>query len=105
MVKLEIIRGRKGPTDELILVYANGEPLSFSDVLTILDKYFHSEESYYPKPRYEGATMLLKAIIEVYSGIPLQAVLLKYGLARKTQKTIITENLGKPIRNLAEVLE
>lgn len=93
MVKLEVVPGRKGPKDELVRVYSYGEVLSFSELLFVLDKYFRSEEGYYPKPQYEGSCMLLKAIIEVYSGIPLQKVLKKYGLERRASKTIIVEKL------------
>jgi len=110
MVRLEVVPGRKGPNDELVRVYAYGEVLSFSDILFILDKYFRSEEGYYPKPRFEGSTMLLKAIVEVYSRIPLATVLEKYGLGRKTKKTLITEDLrtektAKPSGKLLEFLE
>lgn len=93
MVKLEVVPGRKGPSDQLVKVYAYGEVLSFSDVLFILDKYFKSEEGYYPKPRFQGSTMLFKAIVEVYSGIPLEDVLKHYQLDRKIKKTLVIEKL------------
>lgn len=99
MVEFEVVPGRKGPSDQLVKVYSYGEVLSFSEILFLLDKYFRSEEGYYPKPRYEGSCMLLKSIIEVYSGIPLETVLKKYGLARKND-TIITESLKIPRRSL-----
>ena len=93
MVQLEVVPGRKGPSDQLVKVYAYGEVLSFSDVLFILDKYFKSEEGYYPKPRFQGSTMLLKAIIEIYSNIPLEDVLKHYQLDRKIKKTLVIEKL------------
>ena len=98
MVHFEIVPGRKGPNDELVRVWAYGEVLSFSDVLFILDKYFKSEEGYYPKPRFLGSCMLLEAILEVYSNVPFAKVLKKYGLERKTKSTVVTEDL-KPASN------
>ena len=112
MVRLELVPGRKGPNDVLVKVFSYGEILSFSDVLFILDKYFRSEEDYYPKPRYQGSTMLMKAIIEIYSGLPFDDVLKRYQLDRKTKKPLVTERLGsQPVSrltlksNIAEVLK
>ena len=94
MVKLELVPGRKGPNDKLILVTAYGEPLSFSDLLFILKHYFESENSYYPKEKgYLGSTMLLEAIVEVCQGIPLDSVLKKFKLDRKIKKTLVIEKL------------
>jgi len=90
-VKFEIVPGRKSEKDKLVKIWAYGEVLSFSDLLFILGHYFRSEEDYYPKPKYEGSTMLLKAILEIYSGIPLETVLRKYKLHRKTTRTVIVE--------------
>jgi hypothetical protein len=93
------------------LIYAYGEPLSFSDLLFILDFYFKSEESYYPKPKYLGSTMLMTAILHIYSGIPLKRVLKDFKLTRKGKGTIIIERTEKettsvePIEKLHEVLE
>lgn len=93
MVRFELARGRKGPHDILVKVTAYQEVLSFSEILFLLDKYFRSEEDYYPKARgYEGALMLLKAILEIYSGIPFEVVLKKYGLERKMKTMILVEN-------------
>jgi len=86
MVLLKVVKGRKGPYDKVVLVYAYGEPLRFSELLFILKHYFESEDSYYPVSEgYQGKTMLMKAILEVYSGIPLEHVLKAYGLERKTK--------------------
>lgn len=93
MVKLEIVPGRKGPNDKLVLVTAYGEPLSFSDLLFILKHYFESEESYYPKPKSQGSCYLMKAILEVYSGLPYNDVLKRYQLDRKMNKTLVIEKL------------
>ena len=94
MVKLELVPGRKGPNDKLVLVTAYGEPLSFSDLLFILKHYFESENSYYPKERgFLGSTMLIEAILEVYSGIPLDSILKKFRLDRKIKKTVVIEKL------------
>jgi hypothetical protein len=92
MVRFELVPGRKGPHDVLVKVTCYQEVLSFAEVLFLLDKYFRSEEDYYPKARgYEGALMLLKAILEIYSGIPFEVVLKKYGLERK-MKTVLVED-------------
>jgi len=96
MVLLEIVKGRKGPHDKLVLVYADGEPLSFSEVLTILKCYFESEDSYYPvNEGFQGKCMLMKAILEVYSGLPLKHVLRNYGLERKSKKLNIVDKREK----------
>jgi len=90
-VKFEVVSGRKGENDKLIKIWSYGEVLSFRDLLYILENYFDSEESYYPKPRYEGSCMLMKAILEIYSGVPLETVLRKYQLHRKTSRTVVVE--------------
>jgi len=107
--RFEVVRGRKGPYDKLVLVTCYGEPLSFSDLLFILKTYFESEDSYYPVSEgYQGKAMLLKAIIEVYSGIPLERVLKVYKLDRKTSKTLIIDKTvaetssEKPVEKMHE---
>jgi hypothetical protein len=113
MVKFEVVKGRKGPNDKLVRVWAYGEVLSFSDLLFLLKHYFDSEDSYYPIAEgFKGRAMLLIAIIEVYTGIPLSRVLKAYKLERKENKTVIIENLGnetktdsRPITRVHEVLE
>lgn len=95
MVRFILVQGRKGENDVLVEVYAQGEVLSFSEVLFLLDKYFQSEEDYYPKPKYEGSTMLMKAVLEIYSGIPFETVLEKYGLSRKTRKLDVEDKRRK----------
>lgn len=94
MVLLKVVKGRKGPNDKLVLVYAYGESLSFSELLTILKSYFESEDSYYPiSDGFNGRCMLMKAILEVYSGIPLERVLKTYNLKEKTEPVRIIEKL------------
>ena len=93
MVKFEVVKGRKGPEDKIVRVWAYGEVLRFSDLLFLLKHYFESEDSYYPVHQgFKGRAMLLMAIVEVYTGIPLSRVLKGYKLERKT-KTLIIENL------------
>jgi hypothetical protein len=113
MVKFEVVQGRKGPYDRLVKVWAYGEVFSFSDLLFLLQHYFDSEDSYYPVSKgFKGRAMLLMAIIEVYTGIPLSRVLKNYKLERKTRKTVVIENLKneansiseKPLEKLHEVL-
>ena len=112
MVKFEVVQGRKAVGDRLVRVWAYGEVLSFSDLLFLLKNYFDSEDSYYPiKNGFKGRAMLLMAIIEVYTGIPLSRVVKNYKLERKS-KTVIIENLKnkavtdseKPPEKLHEVL-
>ena len=97
-VTITFVKGKKGPEDRLPLVSAYNEPLPFDCILEILDSTFKAENSYYPISSGNlGAAMLMEAILEVYSGIPLDRVLKKYRLERKTvifDKTIITKNLA-----------
>lgn len=113
MVRFEVVRGQKGLQDKLVKIWAYGEVFSFSDLLFLLKHYFDSEDSYYPINKgFKGRAMLLMAIIEVYTGIPLSRVLKSYKLERKTKKTVIIEKLKnetnpnseKPIEKLHEVL-
>lgn len=78
MTEFELVQGRKGSLDAVVLVYANGEPLSFSELLYILAMYFRAEDSYYPKPRFQGSDMLLHAIQDVHAG--------KYSIPEVCQK-------------------
>jgi len=94
MVKFEIVKGQKGPNDKLVKVWAYGEVFTFEDILRLLKVIFDSEDSVYPiKEGFQGKAMLLKAIIDVYSGIPLERVLKFYKLKRKGRKTVIIEKL------------
>jgi hypothetical protein len=98
MVHFVLQKGRKGPNDKLVLVYAYGEVLSFSEILYLLSKYFESEDSYYPiNEGYQGKAMLLKAIIDVYSCIPLERVLRYYRLERKKKPVEVIERLHEPL--------
>lgn len=84
MVYFELVPGRKGPYDALVLIYANGEVLSFSELLYILATYFKAEASYYPKEKgYQGSDMLLHAIQDVHHGMMLEDVCHKYKLEWK----------------------
>ena len=84
MVLLELVDGHKGKGDVLILITAYGEPLSFYELLFILQHYFDSENRYYPVSEgYLGKGMLLSAIGCVACGVPLDTVLRKFKLYRK----------------------
>lgn len=84
MPLFEIVQGKKGPNDHLVLVHANGEVLSFSELLYILSMYFRAEDSYYPKPRFLGSDMLLHAIQDVHAGkYSIPEVCSKYKLEYK----------------------
>ena len=94
MVKFEVVKGRKGPNDKLVKVWAYGEIFTFEDVLHLLKIFFESEDSVYPiHEGFQGKAMLLKAIIDVYSGLPIERILKAYRLNRKQPKTVIIEKL------------
>jgi len=94
MVKFEIVKGQKGPNDKLVKVWAYGEVFTFEDILRFLKIIFESEDSIYPiSEGYQGKAMLLKAIIDVYSGLPIERVLESYKLNRKGRKTLVIEKL------------
>lgn len=79
MTEFELVPGRKGPNDALVKVYANGDVLTFSEVLYILGMYFRAEASYYPKEKgFQGSDMLLHAIMDVHAG--------KYSIPEVCQK-------------------
>jgi len=94
MVKFEVVKGRKGPNDKVVKVWAYGEVFTFEDILRFLKILFESEDSVYPiSEGYQGKAMLLKAIIDVYSGLPIERVLESYRLNRKEKKTVVIEKL------------
>lgn len=94
MVKFEIVKGQKGPNDKLVKVWAYGEVFTFEDILRLLKIIFESEDSVYPiSEGYQGKAMLLKAIIDVYSGLPIERILDFYKLNRKGRKTFVIEKL------------
>lgn len=96
MVKFEVVKGKKGPNDKVVRVWAYGEVFTFEDVLRLLKIIFESEDSTYPiSEGYQGKAMLLKAIIDVYSGIPIEKVLESYRLNRKGRKTVVIEKLNE----------
>ena len=96
MVKFEVVRGQKGPNDRIVKVWAYGEVFTFEDILRLLKVVFESEDSVYPiSEGYQGKAMLLKAIIDVYSGLPIERVLESYKLNRKGRKTVIIEKLNE----------
>lgn len=81
MVYFVLVPGKKGRDDVLVKVYANGEVLSFSEVLFILAQYFKAEASYYPKDmHFQGSDMLLHAIQDVHRGKFVEDVCQKYKL-------------------------
>jgi hypothetical protein len=84
MVHFEIVDGRKAPGDKLVRVWSNGEVWTLRELLQLLNLYFESEDACYPIERgYQGRSMLLKAIIDVYTGIPIEKVLEAYRLGRR----------------------
>jgi len=96
MVKFEIVNGRKGPNDKVVRVWAYGEVFTFEDILRLLKVIFESEDSVYPiSEGFQGKAMLLKAIIDVFSGRPIEKVLESYKLNRKGRKTLVVEKLSE----------
>jgi len=92
MVLFKLVDGHKGPNDVLVLVTAYSEPLSFHELFFILKHYFDSEHSYYPVSKGNlGKGMLLSAICCVACGVPLDTVLEKFKLDRKTKKLNIID--------------
>ncbi len=92
MVLLELVDGKKGLNDVLVLVTAYSEPLSFHELLFILNHYFNSEHSYYSvADGYLGKGMLLSAINCVAVGVPLETILRRFKLYRKTRKLTIID--------------
>jgi DNA-binding IscR family transcriptional regulator len=104
-------KGKKAEGDRVIRLTANNEKVSLAEILQILDVIFKAEEECYPKPHFQGSCLFMKAILEVYSGIPLEKVLANYGL-KKASKTVVVEKLDsskpkvevKPVQKLHEVL-
>jgi hypothetical protein len=83
-MKFEVVQGKKGPHDKVVLITASREALKVEHLLFILQQWFESEEADYPPSMgYEGKAMLLKAIIDVYSGHSIEAILKRYNLKRK----------------------
>ena len=83
-MKIKIEKGNKSSQDKIIRIWANGEIITIKDILRILDIIFKSEDSNYPISKgFEGKAYFLKAIIDVYSGIPLKHVLRRYKLKGK----------------------
>jgi hypothetical protein len=82
-MKLEVVQGKKGLNDRVIKVWSYGEIFTIEDVLRLLKIFFESEDSVYPvNEGYQGRAMLLKAIIDVYSGHKIETVLRRYFLKR-----------------------
>jgi hypothetical protein len=80
-MRLEIVQGKKGPHDKVVLITANREALKVEHLLFILQQWFESEEACYPQSQgYEGKAMLFKAIFDIYNGQKLETVLRRYFL-------------------------
>jgi hypothetical protein len=92
-MQIVIEKGRKAEGDRVIRLTAYNEKVSLAEILQILNVIFKAEEECYPKPQFQGSCMLMKAILEIYSGIPLEKVLVNYGLDRKASKTVVIEKL------------
>ena len=81
---LTLVDGRKGPSDVLVLLRCDDEPLTFSELLYILQKYFDSEDGYYPtKEGFMGKKYLLEAIYAVYDGASIAEVCKRFKLELK----------------------
>lgn len=70
-----LTRGKKGEGDTVIQILSDGEVFSFYELLFLLDHYFQSEDSYYPKKEGNlGRGMLLSAICTLAVGVDLDTV-------------------------------
>lgn len=94
-MRIVIEKGIKAEKDRVIRLTSYNEKVTLEEILQILDVIFKAENECYPKPKYQGSCMLMKAILEVYSGIPLEKVLANYGLTRKGSKTVVIEKLNE----------
>ena len=96
MVLFELVNGKKGPNDILVLITAYGEPLTFAQWLFIGKCYLDSEASYYPiSEGYIGKAMLINALNELSHGVPFERVLERYGLKRKRGLNIVDKRRQK----------
>ena len=103
MVLFKVVSGNKGANDKVVRVWSYGEPLTFADLLFLLKTYFESESSYYPISKgFQGKCMLMKAILEVYTGIPLEKVFKAYKLKPKAK---IIEELKEENRKAPKIWE
>jgi hypothetical protein len=94
MVKFEVVQGCKGPNDKLVKVWSYGEVFTYEDILKLLKVVFESEDSTYPiSEGYQGRGMLLKAILDVALGLPIERILKAYRLERKNRKTVIISHV------------
>ena len=92
MVLLELVDGKKGLGDTLVLVTAYGEPLTFGEWLFLGKCYLDSEAMYYPVQNgYVGKAMLLNALTEISQGVPFDRVLERYQLKRKGKSLKIVD--------------
>ena len=80
-MRLEVVQGKKGPHDKVVLITANREPLKIEHLLWILQQWFESEEACYPQSKgFQGKGLLFKAIFDIYNGHRLESVLKRYFL-------------------------
>jgi hypothetical protein len=80
-MRLEVVQGKKGPNDKVVLITANHEPLKIEHLLWILQQWFESEEACYPQSKgFQGKGLLFKAIFDIYNGQKLETVLKRYSL-------------------------
>jgi len=87
---IKVEKGNKSSQDKIIRIWAKGEIITIKDILRILDSIFKSEDVNYPISKgLEGRSYFFKAIVDVYSGIPLERVLEKYKLKRKRKKNSV----------------
>ena len=98
MIRVKVVPGRKGRGDKLIKVWADGDVLTIRDMLLILKNMFEAEDAVYPISRgKQGRALILKAIIDVYSGISLERVLEAYGLNKSGRPKPKAQAIGLPI--------
>lgn len=76
-MRFETVKGRKNKygEDRKLLVWARGEPISFSDIFKILKFLFENEDRIYPPSLgYQGREKLVCAICDLAMGMSIEEV-------------------------------
>ena len=82
MVSFRLEQGTKGNADRRVIVVNTGreEWWTFTDLLRFIDLFMQNEDRIYPPPRFKGRKMLLNAIEDIYSKVPMETIKKRYKL-------------------------
>lgn len=84
VARFRLVNGKKSKNDTLVQVYAEGEVLTFQEILFVLQHYFDSEHEYYPvEEGHLGKGMLLSAVCCLACGVPMGNILRRFNLETK----------------------